>query len=51
MASIVKRGSTYRIQISLYKHGEHKKLTKSFASKKEAQRWALENELEKGNGK
>ncbi|MFC6347862.1 site-specific integrase [Vagococcus carniphilus] len=51
MVSIVKRGSTYRAQISLYKHGEHKKLTKSFTSKKEAQRWALENELEKGNGK
>lgn len=51
MASIVKRGNTYRVQISLYKHGEHKKLTKSFTSKKEAQRWALENELEKGNGK
>lgn len=51
MASIIKRGNTYRVQISLYKHGEHKKLTKSFTSKKEAQRWALENELEKGNGK
>ena len=47
MASIIKRGNTYRVQISLYKHGEHKKLTKSFTSKKEAQRWALE----KGNGK
>ncbi|OLQ23991.1 integrase [Listeria seeligeri] len=37
--------------MSLYKHGQHKKLTKTFDSKKEAMRWALENELEKGNGK
>lgn len=51
MPSIVKRGKKFRAQISLYKHGQHKKLTKTFDSKKEAKRWALENELEKGNGK
>lgn len=51
MPSIIKRGNSYRAQISLYNHGQHKKLTKSFSSKKEATRWALENELEKGNGK
>ena len=51
MPSIIKRGISYRAQISLYNHGQHKKLTKSFSSKKEATRWALENELEKGNGK
>ncbi|MGG5314481.1 tyrosine-type recombinase/integrase [Enterococcus sp. AZ072] len=51
MPSIVKRGKKFRAQISLYKHGQHKKLTKTFDSKKEATRWALENELEKGNGK
>ncbi|EOL45055.1 tyrosine-type recombinase/integrase [Enterococcus caccae] len=51
MASIVKRGNKFRAQISLYKHGEHKKLTKTFGTKSDATRWALENELEKGNGK
>ncbi|WP_430619206.1 tyrosine-type recombinase/integrase [Enterococcus sp. DIV0802b] len=51
MPSIVKRGKKFRAQISLYKQGQHKKLTKTFDSKKEAKRWALENELEKGNGK
>lgn len=51
MASIVKRGSSFRAQISLYKNGEHKKITKTFSTKREAKRWALENELEKGNGK
>jgi len=51
MASIVKRGNSYRGQVSLYKHGKHKKLTKTFPTKKEAVQWTLEMELEKGNGK
>jgi integrase len=51
MSSIIKRGNKFRVQISLYKNGQHKKLTKSFDTKKEAKMWALENELEKGNGK
>lgn len=51
MASIVKRGNKFRAQISLYKRGKHKKLTKTFDNKSDAKRWALENELEKGNGK
>lgn len=51
MPSIVQRGNTFRAQISLYKNGQQKKLTKTFTSKNEAKRWALENELEKGNGK
>ncbi|EAC9603109.1 site-specific integrase [Listeria monocytogenes] len=51
MASIVKRGESYRAQVSIYKHGKHKKLTKTFSTKADANRWALENELEKGNGK
>lgn len=38
MPSIIKRGNSYRAQISLYNHGQHKKLTKSFSSKKEATR-------------
>lgn len=51
MASIVKRGKTYRAQVSLYKHGQHKKLSKTFKTKKEANLWALEMELAKGEGK
>lgn len=51
MPSIVQRRNTFRAQISLYKNGQQKKLTKTFTSKNEAKRWALENELEKGNGK
>src|SRR5699024_2747221 len=46
-----KRGNSYRGQVSLYKHGKHKKLTKTFPTKKEAVQWTLEMELEKGNGK
>ena len=51
MASIVKRGKSYRAQVSLYKHGEHKKLTKTFPTKQEAKLWGLEMELSKGEGK
>ncbi|MGF3226752.1 tyrosine-type recombinase/integrase [Facklamia sp. P12932] len=51
MASIVKRGKSYRAQVSLYKHGHHKKLTQTFSTKKEATLWALEMELAKGEGK
>ncbi|MCZ8533547.1 tyrosine-type recombinase/integrase [Psychrobacillus psychrodurans] len=51
MASIVKRGKSYRAQVSLYKHGEHKKVSKTFPTKKEANLWALEMELAKGEGK
>lgn len=42
MRSIVKR-EKFRAQISLYKQGQ--------LIQKEAMRWALENELVKGNGK
>ena len=51
MASIVKRGKSYRAQVSLYKHGQHRKLTQTFKTKKEAKLWALEMELAKGEGK
>lgn len=51
MASIVKRGKSYRAQVSLYKNGQHKKLTKTFKMKKDADLWTLEMELEKGSGK
>ncbi|MEK5171844.1 phage integrase SAM-like domain-containing protein [Heyndrickxia sp. FSL W8-0496] len=51
MASIIKRGKSYRAQVSLYKHGKHKKLSKTFPTKREAELWALEMELAKGEGK
>lgn len=51
MASIVKVGKNYKAQISLYKHGQHKKMIKTFKNKSDAELWALEQELEKGKGK
>ena len=51
MATIVKRGKSYRATISLYKQGEYKRETKTFKTKKEAKIWALSLELEKGKGK
>ncbi|MBD1224024.1 tyrosine-type recombinase/integrase [Virgibacillus halodenitrificans] len=51
MASIVKRGKSYRVQVSLYKHGQHKRISQTFPTKKEASLWALEMELAKGEGK
>lgn len=51
MASIIKRGKTYRAQISLYKQGKQQKLSKTFSTKKEAELWSLEMELAKGGGK
>jgi len=51
MASIIKRGNSYRAQVSLYQKGKHKKLTKTFKTKREAEIWALEMELLKGQGK
>ena len=51
MASIIKRGKSYRAQVSLYKHGKHKKLSKTFPTKREAELRALEMELAKGEGK
>ena len=51
MASIVKVGKKYKVQISLYKQGQHKKMIKTFKNKSDAELWALEQELEKGKGK
>ncbi|UQU61201.1 tyrosine-type recombinase/integrase [Lactococcus petauri] len=48
MASIKKRGKSYRVTVSNYKHGNQHKLTKSFKSKDEAKRWALQAEISKG---
>mgnify|MGYP000941607374 CR=1 FL=1 len=51
MAYIRKRGSSYLAQVSLYQNGEHKRLTKTFKKKSDAELWALEVELAKGSGK
>ncbi|MBO0486589.1 site-specific integrase [Vagococcus fluvialis] len=51
MATIIKRGNSYRATISLYKKGEYKRETKTFKNKKDAELWTLEMELEKGRGK
>lgn len=51
MASIIKRGNSYRAQISIYKKGKQQRISKTFFSKKEAELWALEQELYKGRGK
>jgi len=50
MSSIIKRGNSYRAEISNYKHGYNKKLSKTFSTKAEATRWALQQELTKANG-
>lgn len=46
----MKRGKSYRVEISNYKRGINKRLTKTFSSKAEAKRWALQHEIAKGNG-
>lgn len=50
MATIIKRGNSYRAEISNYKHGVNKRLTKTFQTKAEARLWAMKNEIAKGNG-
>lgn len=51
MATITKRGNSYRATVSLYRNGVYKRETKTFKSKDEAKIWSLEIELEKGKGK
>lgn len=51
MATITKRGNSYRATISLYRKGAYKRETKTFKNKKDAELWSLEMELEKGRGK
>ena len=51
MATITKRGNSYRATISLYQKGVYKRETKTFKEKKDAELWTLEMELEKGRGK
>ncbi|MCT0016881.1 site-specific integrase [Lactococcus lactis subsp. lactis] len=50
MATITKRGKSWRVTVSIYKHGKNNRITKTFKTKIEAKRWALQNELSKGNG-
>ncbi len=51
MATITKRGNSYRATVSLYKKGKYKRETKTFSNRKDAELWTLEMELEKGRGK
>ena len=37
MATITKRGNSFRATISLYKKGEYKRETKTFSNKKDAE--------------
>jgi len=50
VATIIKRGNSYRAEISNYKHGVNNRLTKTFKTKAEAKLWAMQNEIAKGNG-
>ncbi len=50
MATIEKRGKSYRATVSLAKNGGHQRTTKTFKNKSDAKLWALEMELEKGKG-
>lgn len=51
MATIIKRGNSYRATISLYKKRKYKRETKMFKNKKDAELWTLEMELEKAEEK
>ena len=50
MATIIKRGNSYRAEISNYKHGVNNRITKTFKTKAEAKRWAMQHEIAKGDG-
>ncbi|BDE10885.1 site-specific integrase [Lactococcus cremoris] len=50
MATITKRGNSYRAEISNYKHGVNNRITKTFKTKAEAKRWAMKQEITKGDG-
>lgn len=50
MATITKRGKSYRVQISNYKNGINNRISKTFKTLTEAKRWAMQNEIAKGNG-
>lgn len=50
LGTIIKRGKSYQVQISLYKQGIPKRLTGTFKTKAEAKHWEQEMEFMKGNG-
>ena len=50
MATIIKRGNSYRAEVSNYKHGVNNRITKTFKTKSEAKLWALKIEVAKGSG-
>ena len=50
MASIEKRGSSYRARVTIYKHGKRDYLTKSFKTEQEAKVWGTTLELQKAKG-
>ncbi|USI48122.1 site-specific integrase [Lactococcus lactis] len=50
MATIIKRGNSYRAEISNYKHGVNNRITKTFKTKAEAKRFAMQHEIAKGDG-
>ncbi|PIO83702.1 site-specific integrase [Loigolactobacillus backii] len=50
MATIIKRGASYRALVSVSKKGKKSRITKSFDNKNDAKLWALRLELKKGAG-
>lgn len=51
MATIEKRGSSYRARVTIYQHGKRDYLTKTFKTENEAKVWGTTLELEKAKGK
>lgn len=51
MASIIKKNNKYKAQVSIYRDGKAKVISKTFDTHKEAKHWSLERELDKGNGR
>ena len=47
MATIEKRGSSYRARVTIYQHGKRDYLTKTFKTENEAKVWGTTLELEK----
>lgn len=50
MGSIIKRGKSYQVQISMYQNGIPHRETATFKTKAEAKHWEREMEIMKGNG-
>lgn len=51
MASIIKQRKSYRVQVTIIRNEEQHRISKTFPNKKDAELWALEQELYKGRGK